>query len=200
VLTDGGHNTFGLILAGGQGSRMGGLDKGLVPLHGRPMIAHVLERFAPQVSRLALNVNRYHLEYESFSLPLVSDTLSGFPGPLAGLAAGMEFFQNTCGAVLTDWIVTTPCDSPFLPTDLVETLRAEAQQRGAPIAVARTPSGAQPVFAVYQIGLLASLQSFLTSGKRKIDVWTAQHSAIHVDFADENAFTNINTLAELRLH
>jgi molybdenum cofactor guanylyltransferase len=189
---------FGLILAGGQGSRMGGVDKGLVLFHEKPMIAHAIDRFAPQVSTLGLNVNRSQSEYAAFNLPLISDELSGFAGPLAGLAAGMAYFQAHFEAKPTDWVATAPCDSPFLPLDLVAKL-LEFGHSGE-IAVARTPSGAQPVFAVYQIGLLASLQSFLTSGKRKIDVWTAQHSATHVDFADENAFTNINTVAELRLY
>jgi molybdenum cofactor guanylyltransferase len=189
---------FGLILAGGQGSRMGGVDKGLVLFHEKPMIAHAIERFAPQVSTLALNVNRSQSDYAAFNLPLISDELSGFAGPLAGLAAGMAHFRDHCGAKPTDWLATAPCDSPFLPLDLVSILLESAHS--SEIAVARTPSGAQPVFALYQIGLLASLQSFLVSGKRKIDVWTAQHRTIHTDFADENAFTNINTVAELRLY
>ncbi len=177
---------------------MGGVDKGLVPFHEKPMIAHVIERFAPQVSTLALNVNRSLDQYAAFNLPLVSDELSGFAGPLAGLAAGMHYFARNCGAKPTDWVATAPCDSPFLPLDLVSKLIAAGQNYE--IAVARTASGSQPVFGLYQIGLLASLQSFLVTGKRKIDVWTAQHHTISVDFADENAFANINTVAELRLY
>ena len=176
---------------------MGGLDKGLVTLRNQPLVGHAIDRFAPQVSFLALNVNRSQDAYATFGLPLVSDEISGFAGPLAGLAAGMQYFEQHCGADTTDWVATIPCDSPFLPLDFVSNLFATATAQRRPIAVARTPSGAQPVFALYQIAVLNSLQTFLATGKRKIDVWTAQHDASHHDFADENAFANINTMAEL---
>jgi molybdenum cofactor guanylyltransferase len=177
---------------------MGGVDKGLVAFRGQPMIGHVLSRFTPQVDRVVLNVNRSHDQYAAFGAPLVSDALTGFAGPLAGLAAGMQYVVNTFGAVSTDWVATAPCDSPFLPTDVVARLADAAHRAGSPIAVARTASGAQPVFALYRVAVLPSLLVFLAAGRRKIDAWTSEHAPAHVDFADEAAFANINTEGELR--
>jgi molybdenum cofactor guanylyltransferase len=187
----------GLILAGGQGSRMGGLDKGLVTFRGHPMIASVIDRFAPQVHALAINANRSAAQYEAFGYPVVSDALTGYAGPLAGLAVGFAQAHSIFGHGCSH-IATTPCDSPHLPTDLVAQLSAALVQERADIAVAKTESGAQPVFALYGVHLASSLDAFLATGKRKIDAWTAQHRVAHVFFEDETAFANINTEDELR--
>jgi len=189
----------GLVLAGGLGRRMsadgGGVDKGLAMLRGRPMVAHVIERLAPQVGALLINVNRNAERYAAFGHPVVPDAIEGYAGPLAGLHAGLH-------AAKTPWVVTAPCDSPFLPEDLVARLWNALQAApGGPaqLAVART-GGKQPhpVFALVERALLPSLEAFLASGRRKIDAWYAPLRVVEVDFPDEDAFRNINTQEELR--
>jgi molybdenum cofactor guanylyltransferase len=187
---------FGLILAGGQGTRMGGVDKGLVHLDGQAMIAHVAQRLRPQVSALAINANRSADAYAAYGYPVVADDVTGFAGPLAGVAAGLRY-ARTQGAA---WMVTAPCDSPYLPLDVVARLCAAIAQDATEIAVARTADGAQPVFALYATSLLESLLTFLGSGKRKIDAWTAMHAVSQVDFANAAAFANINSPEELAQH
>ncbi|MBA3478317.1 MAG: molybdenum cofactor guanylyltransferase [Lautropia sp.] len=183
-----------MVLAGGLARRMqnGGssIDKGLVPFRGEPMIAHVLRRLAPQVGALLINANRNPGEYGSFGHPVVADAVGGFAGPLAGLHAGLE-------AATTEWVVTVPCDSPFLPADLVDRLFEAAQAAGADLAVARTGSQPHPVFALVRKSLLPSLEAFLSAGERKIDRWYAPLRTVEVDFPDEAAFSNINTQEEL---
>lgn len=190
----------GLVLAGGMGRRMDSRDKGLVVFRDKPMAQHAIERLSPQVDSLIINANRNFETYAAFGYPVVSDEVSGFAGPLAGLHAGMR----TCAARrdATDdtengWIVTVPCDSPMLPLDLVTTLLSAATKASAEIAVATTDEGAQPVFALYRLTLLPSLEAFLSAGERKIDKWTAQHCVANVVFADTRAFANINTIDEL---
>jgi molybdenum cofactor guanylyltransferase len=182
----------GLILAGGMGRRMDSRDKGLVDFRAKPMVAHVIERLQPQVNSLIINANRTTKTYAAFGFAVVSDEVSGFAGPLAGLHAGMR----VCA---TPWLVTAPCDSPFLPLDLVKRLHDAAALEHAEIAVAWSEGFAQPVFALYQTTLLASLEAFLNAGERKIDKWTAQHPVANVHFEDAGAFANINTIEELRL-
>lgn len=181
----------GLVLAGGMGRRMDSRDKGLVPFRGKPMVAHVIERMAPQVADLLVNANRNVEHYAALGYHVISDEIGGFAGPLAGLHAGMRACQ-------TALIVTAPCDSPFLPLDLVARLHAAMVQADAALAVARTGGFAQPVFALYQTALLPSLEAFLTDGGRKIDAWYGQHAVAAVDFADEAQFANVNTLEELK--
>lgn len=185
----------GLVLAGGLGRRMSadgaGTDKGLVPFRGRPMVAHAIERLAPQVGALLLNVNGDARAYAGFGLPIVPDTVGGFAGPLAGLHAGL-------GAATTEWVVTVPCDSPFLPTDLVDRLADAALRDGRPVALARTGKWTHPVFALVRRDLLPDLEAFLADGGRKIDAWTARAGQAEVDFGDEAPFRNINTRDELR--
>lgn len=191
----------GLVLAGGLGRRMSadgaGLDKGLVALHGRPMVAHVIERLAPQVGTILVNANRNAERYAAFGHPVVSDAIEGYAGPLAGLHAGL-------GAARTRWLVSCPCDLPFLPADLVACLWTALQAAdGGPaqLAVARTADGqAHPVFALVDCGLRADLEAFLASGRRKIDAWYAPLKVVEVDFPDEAAFRNINTQEELRVN
>jgi len=185
----------GIVLAGGLGRRMSadgrGVDKGLQPFRGRPMAQHAIERLAPQVATLLVNANRNRDRYAAFGFPVVGDAVEGFAGPLAGLHAGMR-------QASTPYVVTVPCDSPFLPTDLVERLAAAlAATPGARLAVARTREHAHPVFALVQRTLLADLEAFLGSGRRKIDAWYAPLGVVEVEFDDETAFRNINTPQEL---
>lgn len=181
----------GLVLAGGMGRRMDSRDKGLVPFRGKPMVAHVIERMAPQVTSMLVNANRNAEHYAALGFPVISDEIGGFAGPLAGLHAGMRACQ-------TALIVTAPCDSPFLPLDLVARLHAAMVQADAALAVARTGGFAQPVFALYQTALLPSLTAFLSDGGRKIDAWYSQHAVAAVDFAEEAQFANVNTIEELK--
>ncbi|MBN9461815.1 MAG: molybdenum cofactor guanylyltransferase [Burkholderiales bacterium] len=201
----------GIVLAGGMGRRMSadgrGLDKGLQPFRGRPMVQHAIERLAPQVATLLINANRNVERYREFGWPVVSDVLAGFAGPLAGLHAGMMH-------ATTRYVVTVPCDSPFLPLDLVARLAAALAEaavgrgeRGsdpaappARLAVARTGEQAHPVFTLAERALLPDLEAFLASGQRKIDAWYAPLGAVEVAFTDERAFRNINTPQELREH
>lgn len=180
-----------MILAGGQGRRMGGVDKGLKLLRGKPMIAWVIERFAPQVDELLLNANQNLERYGHFGYRVISDAIEGFAGPLAGL-------QRALAEARHELVATVPCDSPFLPTDLIERLRSALQQHGADFAVARTGQQAHPVFCLCRRSVAASLTEYLTQGGRKIDAWYAALKVTEVAF-DENAaaFSNVNTEADL---
>ena len=181
----------GVVLAGGQGSRMGGVDKGLQPFRGKAMVEHVLERLAPQVDELLVNANRNPEAYARFGHRVIADEIPGFAGPLAGFERGLA---HASGAL----IVTAPCDSPFLPRDLVERLRTALQAKGAELAVAKTGDQAHPVFCLMRREVHASLADFLASGQRKIDRWYASRAFVEVAFDDEaDAFLNINTRAEL---
>jgi molybdenum cofactor guanylyltransferase len=184
-------DTTGIVLAGGLGRRMGGVDKGLVELGGRPMVAHVLARLAPQVGAVLISANQNLERYRAFGFPVVEDAVGGFAGPLAGLHAGMS--QAT-----GELVVTVPCDSPFLPLDLVARLRAGLDRARAQLAVARTFEQPHPVFALARRDLLPDLSAFLERGGRKIDAWYAPLTVIEVGFDDEAAaFSNINTADEL---
>ncbi len=181
----------GLVLAGGQGSRMGGVDKGLQPFRGKPMVAHVIERLAPQVDELLINANRNAEAYAGFGHRVIADEIEGFAGPLAGFERGLA--HATCPLM-----VTVPCDSPFLPADLVARLREALDAHGAQLAVARTGEQPHPVFSLMRRGVHASLRDFLASGQRKIDRWYAALRVVEVAFDDEaEAFLNINTRDEL---
>ena len=184
----------GIVLAGGLGRRMSTdgseLDKGLRPFRGRPLAAHVIERLAPQVCTVAINANRHLEAWRRFRLPVFADRIGGFAGPLAGLHAAM-------GVVDTPWLMTAPCDSPFLPTDLVERLAEAARGSDAQVSVARTGEQPHPVFALVQRSLHDHLEAFLQSGRRRIDAWYAPLRVVEVRFDDEAAFRNINTAEEL---
>lgn len=182
----------GIVLAGGMGRRMGGVDKGLQPLGGRAMVAHVLERLAPQVDAILINANQNPGEYAKFGHPVVPDEVGGFAGPLAGLHAGLQ-------AASSPLAVTVPCDSPFLPRDLVMRLRGALA--GHDLAVAKTGTQAHPVFALVRRSLAAHLNAYLAGGGRKIDAWYATLKVVEVPFDDEaEAFSNINTREELKAH
>jgi molybdenum cofactor guanylyltransferase len=181
----------GLVLAGGMGRRMDSRDKGLVAFRGKPMVAHVIERLAPQVEAMIINANRSLDQYGAFGYTVVSDAISGYAGPLAGLHAGLL-------ACKTPLMVTAPCDSPFLPTDLVKRLQSALEENIAELAVAKTGQQAHPVFTLCSTVLLPSLTAFLESGGRKIDAWYSAHRVVEVQFDDEAAFANINTIDELQ--
>jgi molybdopterin-guanine dinucleotide biosynthesis protein A len=180
----------GIVLAGGQGRRMGGVDKGLQPLRGKPMVAWVLERLAPQVGEILVNANQNLDAYAKFGFRVVPDAIGGFAGPLAGLHAGLSAAAHALA-------VTVPCDSPFLPLDLVARLRGALGAND--LAVAKTGAQAHPVFSLVRRAALAHLSAFLAGGGRKIDAWYATLKVVEVPFDDEaDAFRNINTIAELK--
>ena len=185
----------GLILAGGRGSRMGGVDKGLQNHRGTPLAMHALMRLAPQVGTLMINANRNLGAYESMGVPVWPDSLADYAGPLAGFLTGLEHCE-------TPYLATVPCDSPLFPDDLVARLAQALFEADAEIAMAATrEAGAlqvQPVFCLMKTGLIESLVRFTQSGQRKIDKWTAQHRCIDVPFDDAQAFANANTPDELQ--
>jgi molybdopterin-guanine dinucleotide biosynthesis protein A len=179
----------GVVLAGGLGRRMGGVDKGLQPLRGKPMIAAVLERLAPQVSEILINANQNLEAYARFGHRVVPDAIGGFAGPLAGLHACL-------GAAKHELVLTVPCDSPFLPSDLAFRLKRELNDKD--LAVAKTADQPHPVFSLVRVSLLNHLAAFLSSGGRKIDLWYSTLKVVEVPFDDEaDAFRNINTREEL---
>lgn len=181
----------GVILAGGLARRMGGVDKGLQLLAGRPLVAHVAERLAPQVGRLLINANRSHGEYAALGYPLLADDIPDFAGPLAGLHVAL-------GACTTPLVVTVPCDSPFLPGDLVARLLAGMLAAGADLAIARAAGRQHPVFCLCRKSLQPQLATYLNGGGRRVAQWCAGMGAVEVDFDDQPAaFRNFNTLDEL---
>jgi molybdopterin-guanine dinucleotide biosynthesis protein A len=181
----------GLVLAGGLGRRMGGVDKGLQLLDGRPMVAHVIERLRPQVCELLVNANRNLDAHAAFGYRVVPDSIGGFAGPLAGLERGLASAAHPL-------LATVPCDSPFLPADLVARLWVGLSAAAADLAVARTGGQPHPVFCLCRRELHPHLASYLAGGGRKIDHWYATLSVVEVDFSDEAAaFDNINTRIEL---
>lgn len=182
---------------------MEGCDKGLVELQGMPMISHVIERLQSQVDLIRINANRNQATYAALRVddggnprpyPVISDSLSGFQGPLAGIAQGLQ----DCP---TDWMLVVPCDTPLLPLDLVARMVQQLQQQtGAEIAVAHDGQRLQPVVSLIKRQLHASLIDYLAGGDRKIDRWYAKHSMCTVDFGDQpEAFLNINSLQDKQL-
>jgi molybdopterin-guanine dinucleotide biosynthesis protein A len=185
----------GLILAGGRGSRMGGVDKGLQNHRGIPLAMHALMRLAPQVGHVMINANRNLGAYDAFGVPVWPDALADYPGPLAGFLAGLERCE-------TSYLVTVPCDTPDFPEDLVERLASGLVASDAEIAMAATRNAegtqVQPVFCLMHSSVMESLVRFTQAGQRKIDKWTAQHRCVEVPFDDEAAFFNANTMQELQ--
>lgn len=185
----------GLILAGGKGTRMGHVDKGLQLFRGVPMAQVVLERLQPQVGAVIINANQHIDRYAQMGVPVWPDEFPGFAGPLAGLHAGLSHCD-------TPYLVTMPCDSPFAPVDLVAKLSAVLNTARADIAVAVTGEGAtrqrHPVFCLLPAHLKNDLADYLGKGGRKMDAWFAKHRQADVYFADEKPFTNINTNDELQ--
>ncbi len=185
----------GLIVCGGRGSRMGGVDKGLQNFNGMPLALHALMRLSPQVGPVLINANRNLAAYESFGAPVWPDPLADFQGPLAGWLAGIERCE-------TPYLVVVPCDSPHFPADLVQRLADALVHEDADIAMAATREDGrvqvQPVFCLLKASLLESLLQYLNAGERKIDRWTARHRCTQVVFDDAQAFANANTLEELQ--
>ena len=194
----------GLVLAGGRGSRMGGVDKGLQNFRGIPLALHTLMRLQMQTGSVMINANRNLAAYEAFGAPVWPDVLADYAGPLAGFLTGLERCE-------TPWLLTVPCDTPLFPLDLAARLAAAAEREQAPIAMAAAPEDdgtgrtivrPQPVFCLLRVELLESLVAFTQAGGRKIDAWTGQHRCALVPFHqpgdDPQAFFNANTLAELQ--
>lgn len=191
----------GVVLAGGRGARMGGVDKGLQPFHGVPLARHALQRLQPQVGACMINANRHLDQYRAFGVPVLADTLPDYAGPLAGFASALEHCQ-------TPYLVTVPCDSPLFPADLVARLSDALVREQADIAMASAQETdehggapawrAQPVFCLLPVRLLPSLNAFMASGRRKIDAWTALHKTVLVPFDDARAFANANTVDQLQ--
>lgn len=192
-----------LVLSGGQGSRMGGVDKGLQALNGMALVEHVLVRARPQAGQVLINANRNLDRYQALGHPVWPDTPNEQSGPLAGFLTGLLHCK-------TPWLATVPCDSPRLPLDLIARLTARAEDTGCDIAMAAAPESdrdgtlrvrPQPVFCLMRRDLASSLESFMRQGGRKIDAWTALHATEIVQFDlptdDPMAFFNANTLAEL---
>lgn len=180
----------GLIFAGGLARRMEGCEKGLLPLRGRPLIRHVLERLEPQVGSVLINANRRREDYAAFGPPVVADLLEGFPGPLAGLQAGLQ-------ACRTPLLATVPCDAPLLPTDLIDRLSAALAASNAPAAAASTDGRLQPTFLLCRREVLAGLGRYLAGGGRSVHGWLEQIGTVPVAFGDAGPFANINTPEEL---
>ena len=181
-----------VVLAGGRATRMGGTDKGLVTLNNRAMIEYVIDSLRPQAGTILINANRNLDTYRRYGYPVISDDLEGFHGPLAGIASAMR-------AASTGLLLVTPCDSPFLPDDLVRRLYDSMLKNRADISVAHNGKRMQPVFALMNTRLRDSLLGYLNKGERKIDLWYNQHTMISVDFADKpETFLNINTPEDIR--
>lgn len=196
----------GLLLAGGRGSRMGGVDKGLQLFNGEPLALHAMRRLAPQVGPLMVNANRNLAEYEAFGAPVWPDSLADYPGPLAGFLTGLAHCT-------TPWLLTVPCDTPLFPLDLAAHLVDAMAASDAQIAMVSAPEATadnampsvlrpQPVFCLLRADLHDSLRRFTEAGGRKVHAWTAQHRTVAVPFDRPgdapDAFFNANTLAELQ--
>lgn len=169
---------------------MGGSDKGLVELDGEPLVAHVVRRFAPQVSAVLISANRHPERYAGYGADVIADTLPDYPGPLAGILSGLR-------AARTGWLAVVPCDAPFLAADVVTRLAA-ALTTPHGIAVARAAGEPQPVFALIPVMIADTLDAFLARGERKIMRWYAEHPLDEADCEDvSDSFMNVNTPAEL---
>ena len=180
-----------VVLAGGRARRMGGNDKGLMEVAGKPMVAHTIDVLRPQTAEVIVNANRNADAYRAITgCRVIADTLGGFAGPLAGMASALE-------ASATPLLLTAPCDSPLVAEELGPRLHAALARDGAEIAVAHDGERMQPVFALLTRGLLPDLLTFLRTGERKIDTWYATRHVVTADFSDIlDTFLNVNTLQE----
>ena len=180
-----------VVLAGGKARRMGGEDKGLVEVAGRPMVAHTIDALRPQTAEVIVNANRNAGAYRAITgCRVIADTMGDFAGPLAGMASALE-------ASTTRLLLTAPCDSPLVTGELGPRLHAAMIRDGAEIAVAHDGERMQPVFALLTRDLLPYLLAFLAAGERKIDTWYATRHAVTADFSDIlDTFLNVNTPQE----
>lgn len=185
------HHIEGVILAGGRGRRMGGQDKGLMLLQGQPLVCHVSARLQPQIRRLWLVANRSRQEYEQLGFQVGEDRIPGYPGPLAGLQAGFQLAHR-------EWLVFCPCDTPFIPPDLVARLWQAAVRQQSYAAVAHDGEQSHYLCCLLHRSLQADLEAALADGVRSMQQWLQRHACAQADFSDcPEAFVNLNTLAEL---
>ena len=196
------EHVVGILLAGGKSSRMGGGDKCLLPLAGRPILAHVIERLKPQVAELIVSANGDPARFSAFGLSVVGDRVGGYAGPLAGTLAGLEWARTNRPE--SRFAITAASDTPFLPADLVDRLRSASGEGEANLVVARSAEGMHPVFGLWPVTLAADLEASLMSGDRKVSDWVRQHQAREVMFPPVNIegrtidpFFNVNRPDEL---
>lgn len=180
-----------IVLCGGRGTRMGGVDKGLVTLANKPLVQHVLERLNTQVDEIFINANRQIPHYQTFNYPVLMDKNADFIGPLAGFQLGLQHARN-------DYLLTVPCDSPFIPADLVARLSKSLIAHDADMAVASSDGAAHPVFSLCKTSVLPNLLAYMASGERRVSAWQKSLHYIEVDFSDgSEGFINVNTLEDL---
>lgn len=185
------YTVTGLLLAGGRARRMEGADKGLLTLGGRPLVAWGLQRLLSQVGEVVISANRNHADYQKLGARVISDSISGYAGPLAGLFAGLQ-------EVSSDWVLSAPCDSPLLASDYAERMYAAVKSGDLEAVVAHDGKRLQPVFLLLSCRLQSSLGRFLANGGRKIDLWLEEVPYQRVDFSDRSEmFLNVNTPEDL---
>jgi molybdopterin-guanine dinucleotide biosynthesis protein A len=188
----------GVLLAGGLARRMGGGDKCLRPLGGRPILAHIIDRMRPQVAHLVLNANGDRARFAEFGLPVAADTVKGFVGPLAGVLTGMEWTRENhpdCA-----WVASVPTDAPFVPADLVVRMMEEVERSGADMACATSGGRAHPVVGLWPVRLADALRrAMVDESLRKVDIWTARYRLAQVAFSDDpvDPFFNTNRPEDL---
>lgn len=181
-----------IILSGGLATRMNGIDKGLLPLQQKPLIAHAIARLTPQVNEIFINANRELSQYKNFCLPVLQDEQADFIGPLAGFSLGLKYCKH-------DYLLTVPCDSPLLPLDLAQRLMAGLLEHNADIAVASSEGNTHPVFCLCKKSVLPSLTDYIAQGERRVSAWQKSLPYVEVDFSDcADAFVNLNTPEDLR--
>lgn len=181
-----------VILAGGLAKRMNGADKGLQKLHGKPLVRHVIERLQPQVSAISINANRNLEDYKKFGLPVFSDKLTDYQGPLSGMLTGLEQAQ-------TDYVLFVPCDCPFLPLNLVAKLKSAVEKSDVLAAYARDGERDHPTFCLISRQLSTALFQYLAAGERRMLYFLNRQHAVAVDFSEQkSAFRNFNTLEDLQ--
>lgn len=180
-----------VILSGGRATRMGGLDKGLVNLNGKPLVQHVIERIQPQVDEIFINANRELPTYQSFGISVFSDEQADFIGPLAGFYIGLSQAKHP-------YLLTVPCDSPYLPMNIANRLYLELKELNVDIAVAKSNGDAHPVISLCRTSTLPSLATAIQAGERKVSAWQKSLRYTEVMFDDcAEAFTNLNTLQDV---
>jgi molybdopterin-guanine dinucleotide biosynthesis protein A len=184
-------NISAIILSGGRATRMNGADKGLVPLQGKPLIKHVIDRLVPQVNEIIINTNREVAKYQKFGYTILQDKIDDFLGPLAGFSLGLQHAKY-------DYVLTVPCDSPLLPLDLAKRLLTALLDHKADIAAASSDGNTHPVFCLCNKSVLPTLEAYLLKGERRVSAWQKSQRYIEVDFSnDSEAFTNLNTFESL---